>query len=214
CYTVMDIPVRERIGGNVDINGVQETVEKVEEILAPEKFNLVDAIKGKSYPEDYVRVFMDEDAAYRLNKVNKELEVLANLKRDKSEDEQLVFEALEAEAESLRERLVATSLKFTLRGRERAVYDKIAEEARAAHPGEDEDEARAHAENVGCIAASLVSVENGQGLVDDHEFTAEEIDEISKAMPLGEWYRLLDLMMSLTFANSYFDAAVDAGFLS
>jgi len=210
----MDIPVRERIGGNVDINGVQETVEKVEEILAPEKFNLVDAIKGKSYPEDYVRVFMDEDAAYRLNKVNKELEVLANLKRDKSEDEQLVFEALEAEAESLRERLVATSLKFTLRGRERAVYDKIAEEARAAHPGEDEDEARAHAENVGCIAASLVSVENGQGLVDDHEFTAEEIDEISKAMPLGEWYRLLDLMMSLTFANSYFDAAVDAGFLS
>ena len=198
----------------MDINGVQETVEKVEEILAPEKFNLVDAIKGKSYPEDYVRVFMDEDAAYRLNKVNKELEVLANLKRDKSEDEQLVFEALEAEAESLRERLVATSLKFTLRGRERAVYDKIAEEARAAHPGEDEDEARAHAENVGCIAASLVSVENGQGLVDDHEFTAEEIDEISKAMPLGEWYRLLDLMMSLTFANSYFDAAVDAGFLS
>lgn len=198
----------------MDINGVQETVEKVEEILAPEKFNLVDAIKGKSYPEDYVRVFMDEDAAYRLNKVNKELEVLANLKRDKSEDEQLVFEALEAEAESLRERLVATSLKFTLRGRERAVYDKIAEEARAAHPGEDEDEARAHAENVGCIAASLVSVENGQGLVDDHEFTSEEIDEISKAMPLGEWYRLLDLMMSLTFANSYFDAAVDAGFLS
>lgn len=198
----------------MDINGVQETVEKVEEILAPEKFNLVDAIKGKSYPEDYIRVFMDEDAAYRLNKVNKELEVLANLKRDKSEDEQLVFEALEAEAESLRERLVATSLKFTLRGRERAVYDKIAEEARAAHPGEDEDEARAHAENVGCIAASLVSVENGQGLVDDHEFTAEEIDEISKAMPLGEWYRLLDLMMSLTFANSYFDAAVDAGFLS
>lgn len=198
----------------MDINGVQETVEKVEEILAPEKFNLVDAIKGKSYPEDYIRVFMDEDAAYRLNKVNKELEVLANLKRDKSEDEQLVFEALEAEAESLRERLVSTSLKFTLRGRERAVYDKIAEEARAAHPGEDEDEARAHAENVGCIAASLVSVENGQGLVDDHEFTAEEIDEISKAMPLGEWYRLLDLMMSLTFANSYFDAAVDAGFLS
>lgn len=195
----------------MDEKTVQDAVEKVDEILTPKKFNLVDAVRGKAYPEDSVRIFLDEEAAYELTQVNGQLEELARHKEPEKVQE--LYASLEAQAQELKERLIASSLKFTLRGQGGAVYDKIADETAKEFP--DDERTRAIKENIRIIAASTVSVENGEGAIDGNRtFTEEDIEPIYTILSPSERDRLLELMMALAFANTYFDKAVSAGFLS
>lgn len=196
----------------MDEKTIENAIEKVDEILKPEKFNLVDAIKGRSYPEDSIRVYLDEEAAYLLHQTENELSGLSKSQDQDAEGFRELLDDKQRQADEYRERLLATSLKFTLRGRDRVVYDRIQAQSEKDHP--DDDRARALAENCGVMAASILSVENAEGAVDEHEFTAEEVESLYEIMPRNEWLRLLELLYSLTFANSYFDQAVNAGFLS
>lgn len=193
---------------------VQDAVDKVEEILSPKKFNLIDAVQGKAYPEDSVRIFLDEEAAYELTQVNAQLEELSRIK-DRDESTIELYNVTEALAQELKDRLIASSLKFTLRGRGHKVYDEIADRTAREFADVEDDSERGVVENIRIIAASTVSVENGEGAIDgDREFTEEDITPVYELASPGEWKRLLDLMMALAFANTYFDKAVRAGFLS
>lgn len=192
----------------MDDNTVQEAIEKVEEILTPKKFNIVDAIKGRSYPEDSITLYFDEQAAYELYLVNEQMSSLAQDEDGAQSPEGL--EPLEEQAEALRQRIIESSYKFTLRGRDRIVYDNIVDDMEKNYQGDH----RAREENIRCLAKSIVSVEDHEGNVDDHEFTDDEVRALYETLPRPEWDRLIHLLWSLTFANSYFDKAVDAGFLS
>lgn len=189
---------------------VKDSVEKVEEILAPKKFNLVDAIQGRSYPEDSVTVFLDQDAAYELTQVESEMKELAS--RTGRDDEALeAYNLLETEADTLRARIIDTSLTFTLRGIPQATYDSIIESVTK----DEKIENKGHESNVRSIAKMLVRVTNSQGAVDeDREFSRDEVEGIYEAFGSHEWDYLNLTVNGLMFAATYFDSAVDAGFLS
>jgi hypothetical protein len=197
-------------------NNVQDAIEKVDEILSPKKFNLADAIKGKSYPTDSVRVYLDEEAIYELRELEKQLDGLG--KHKNPEEVQELFDATRAQADEAVERLLATSYKITMQSKGHTVYDEIVDEVNAEFAedtGPEVEKRRAHEENIRVIAKSIISVENNEGAIDgDRDFTPEEVQAFYVALPDPEWIRLQELFYKLVFAGTYFDKAVDAGFLS
>lgn len=186
---------------------VQRSVEQVEEILSPKKFNLAEAIQNRSYPEDSVVIFLDQEAAYDLAQVDAAMKTLSDhSERDK--DLLAQYEVYEQEAEALRQRIIESSLKLTLRGLDQATIDATLNEAEKIEDGTPHDT------NVLMLSKVLVSVQDHEGAVDDSPVTVELVEQLYAAMGAHEWDKVMTTMNGVLFAATYFDRAVDAGFLS
>ncbi len=196
---------------DIDASQITDSVEKVNEVLTPKKFNLLDAIQNKAYPEDIVTVFTDEEAAYELQRVNAHLTELAQHKdRDESVLEQ--YTALEAEAEEYRQRILDSSLKIHMRAVPQPVYDRIIREVEDDKTIDERD--KGQVVNERAVAATILKIVDGTGAVDDHEFTGDEVRALRGALGTREWNLITEALFGLTFGATYFDSAVDAGFLS
>lgn len=189
---------------------VEESIEQVNEILEPESFSIVDAITGTSRPEDTVRVYTDRQAAQDLLRMNAEMEEIANRQERGKEIDLEYYEALEDQAQQLREKLLESSYVFTLRGLSR---DEWEVDRNRLRDSDLSDMQVGHEYTILVFARSLVKVEDSKGRVDEREFTVSEAEVIYNMLPPSEWERVNEAIQQLTFASAYFDQAVDAGFL-
>lgn len=189
---------------------VEESIEQVNEILEPESFSIVDAITGTSRPEDTVRVYTDRQAAQDLLRMNTEMEEIANLQERGKEVDLDYYEALEEQAQQLREKVLDSSYVFTLRGLTR---DEWEVDRNRLRDSDLSDMQVGHEYTILVFARSLVKVEDSKGRVDEREFTVSEAEVIYNMLPPSEWERVNEAIQQLTFASAYFDKAVDAGFL-
>jgi hypothetical protein len=73
--------------------------EMVEEAKRPGKFNIVDAVKGRSYPKSQIDVFIDEGVAFIAAELNDELAKIAELMDKKTLNKTSVDEILKKREE-------------------------------------------------------------------------------------------------------------------
>ena len=168
-------------------------------------FSVLDAIQGRSYPEDKVTVYTDLASLYLLTNLEKE--------QASAKDGDAANEFNDAIAE-LREKIKASGLTFHLRGFSTGVTQSINDEARAKF-GEDEslDKGEAFVWRMNkFVAESIIRVENADGELDETRWKVEDVDKLRVYLPDDEWDRLLHLTLNLSFASWEFDQAVNADF--
>lgn len=181
---------------------IAEVLDLVKDAQSPAKFNLAEVIKGRGYPEDSVDIYLDADSAYRLNKLNDELILLT------TEEETA---PLEAEADELAKKILASKLTFHMRGLPQSIVEAIERKSKVNKAGQDEDIVMEYFSRI--IASSIIKVVDAEGNVDDHQFTHEEVSEMRGAFPAESWTALLSAVQKLTLASGYFQGLTDAGFL-
>lgn len=181
---------------------VAEVLSLVEKAQAKGKFNLSDAIKGLANPTDSVEVYLDIYSAYELAKLNEKLI---------NEPDIEISKELEAKAEELAEKIKASRLVFNMRGVDQNMVESLEASYRAKF-AEKPDEMWVEY-MCALVAENIVSVEDADGNIDDHDFTAEEVMVLRASMPKESWEQVLGTMQKLTLATGYFKGLTDAGFL-
>src|SRR5690606_41243066 len=92
---------------------------KVDDARTPKKLNMVGAFKERSCSEASITLNFGEQAAYVLYNVNEQMSSIAQDDEGVQSPEGL--EPLEEQAEALRQRIIESSYKFTLRDRKSVV---------------------------------------------------------------------------------------------
>lgn len=212
-------------------------LEKVEELKAPGKFDLANALKGASYPTDEVSVFLDGEQAHQLN-IN--YDRIAELSQDAlkyragtnggvvdgPEAEPIDAEIAELEEENnfILKEISASVLTFTLRGvapkQWRLIIKKWQKEMKKHF---DLPEEQAEAEewanakiDAELVAKATVKITDAAGNEDTAAVKIETAEELYDTLLQSEWTKLLGGANNLTFANGLFAQAIaaDADFLS
>lgn len=171
------------------------------------KFNLADVVKGRGFPEKSVDIYLDAASAYDLEQVSEELKTTIDKDR---------IAVLEAKAEELTKKIVASRLTFHMRGVSQYSVEYVTEECDKRFP--DDEDGNENPEWIryylsALIAKNIVKVTDAEGNEDEQKFTPEEILELRGALPIDGWQTLVETMQKLTLAGSYFEAVTDSGFL-
>jgi hypothetical protein len=182
----------------------------VEKATAPGTFSVLDAIKGRSYPEDDVTVYTDAAAAYEIRLLE---EKIADVE-DGNE-----VNALDAELERLKHRVRDSKMVFHLRGFNRGVIDGIMKQGREKFPWEDkllpdplERGEGARWANAYYVAESIIRVTDSQGNVDEHHWDVDEVMALQATLPDDVFEKILDKTIELSFAALFFDQTVTPDF--
>lgn len=181
---------------------LDDILTAVKDAQSPAKFNLAEVIKGRGYPEDTIDIYVDSESAYELSKLN-------DLLMEITDEDQA--KPIEAEAKILADKIMASRMTFKMRGLPQAVVEAIDKKARVGKS--DDNEAYALEYFSRLIAATIVSIENANGEVDDHQFTVEEVNDLRGFLPAESWEKLVATTQKLTLASGYFKGLTDAGFL-
>ncbi len=191
--------------------------------IAPEPdetFDLDEFVQGRGYPTDTETVFTNADAAYEHAKVQDRLTALAQ-DRDALDkrstvykEKQAEFEALEIQAAELKQKVLDSALTFHLRGISSGHINKILKDVNAEAAAEKwvGNEAESQA-TYRIMADHIIRVVRADGKVDARKFTADRAANLDFTLPESEWTKLDLKIRELSFKSTYFDSAVDAGFL-
>jgi len=184
-------------------------VDMVEAAQKKGKFSLADAIKNRAYPEKSVDVYVDARSAYELEELNKELQGLTQ-----NSDQDLIAE-MEAKAEVLKGNILSSKLTFHMKGVGQSVVEAANKKAEELFPAKESEQNEDWIPYYLCslVASNIVKVTDSEGNDDLTEYTTDDVLEIRGAIPVDSWAVIVDTMQKLTLASSYFDGAVDAGFL-
>jgi hypothetical protein len=188
----------------MDENSKDEILELVEEAHKRGKFNLVDAIRDRAYPEKSVVVYTDVVSARELYEINEKLDLSA-IARDGEE-----YSKLEKKAKELAERVSESKLVFLMRGLPQTKVDAIGD---SVQPSSSMDLSWSKDYILSLVSASIVKVENHAGEVDEREFTKEDATELYSSLPQDSWMMLVEAVEQLTLATGIFKGITDAGFL-
>lgn len=167
-------------------------------------FSVLDAAKGKSYPQDTVTVYTDTAAAYEAYKLEKRI----NASVDSDE-----VDALALEQKALRDKVKASAKTFLLRGISKGLIKRINEEAEIKFQAELDDRKQNVWANFSYLAAHIISVTDADGAVDERKWSFEDVDTLQDELDDSEFQKIMGLMLELTFATDLFDASVTADFL-
>lgn len=185
--------------------------DKTDDAMLKGKFSLTDYLNKRSYPTAQVVVYLDVANINKLGKANdKMIELARNKKQDQAE-----YEKYEKYAEKFKEAVLESSLRLHLQGIDSGVVEAIREKtdkACEAEGIEDTGEIQRRFESA-LIAANIVKMEDSQGNEDQREFTAEDVDALRAKLPDNQFMSINVKVAELTFDSTYFDSAVDAGFL-
>jgi hypothetical protein len=176
----------------------------VETASAQGTLNVLEAAKGRAYPDDDVVIYTDAKAAYEAHR-------LAVLAADQTDSDKA--DEIGAQEKDARDRVLASALTFHLRGFSRGVIDAINEEARVKFGTEDTGKGDiANWCNLKYVAESIIRVEDAAGGVDEHHWTPEEVRSLYDLLPIESYDKIVNKMFELSFAASLFDTVVDADF--
>jgi hypothetical protein len=188
----------------MDENQTQEILELVDEAHKRGKFNLVDAIKDRAYPEKSVTIYTDVVSARELHEINEKLDMAGMAGDTESYDKH------QKQAEELASRITESKLIFLMRGVPQDKVDSIGDSVQSDAPT---DLSWSKNYILGLVAASIVKVENHAGEVDEREFTAEDSSKLYSSLPQESWMMLVEAVEQLTLATGIFKGITDAGFL-
>lgn len=182
---------------------IAEVLDLVEKAQARGSFSLADAIKGKSNPSDSVEIYLDDESAYELTKINDQLIL---------ELDEEYTKPLEEKAAVLAQKIKDSKLTFKMRGIDQLLVEQTEKKVRAKYDdAENEDWWKEYI--CALVALNIVSVENAKGEVDEHVFTTEEVVELRNTLSPESWNKIIATMQKLTLATGYFKGLTDAGFL-
>ncbi len=173
-------------------------MDTVETATAQGTFSVLSFVQETAYPEGEVKIYTDVAGAKELLRANAERQLLETKDMEKAEE-------LTPRIEELTKRIEATALTFHLKGFPPGVVQDM---MTAHNTPEDENAADAH-----LIAKAIVKVTNPDGAVDDHYWTAEEVNQLRANIAEGQWSALLSAVGDVLFNAAVFNTAVDAGFL-
>lgn len=114
--------------------------EMVEEAKKPGKFNIVDAVKGRSYPKSKVEVFIDEEVAFHVSEINELINNIGEEMDKKNVDKKHLDELMAkrdnilSEREKLIEEMGGTKYIFHLTGISEGARLDIYDKALAKYP--------------------------------------------------------------------------------
>lgn len=188
----------------------------VDDATAKGSFSVLDAARGRSYPQDTVSVYTDEEAAYEVHRLNQV---------DADEKDSAAHESRVAEIDALKERVKASVLTFRMRGVSDKVKDSINKETIAKFGeavisdtgqwisgGADFGDG-ADWNNAKLLAEHILDVTDAEGNVDSHHWTPEEIIDLrTNVLPEDQFQELVGMLFKLSFAKNWFDASVTPDF--
>lgn len=180
-----------------------EVLSLVEKAQSKGNFNLGDFIKGRGYPEDEVEIYFDVASAYEISKLNDHLITLTDPEE---------AAPIEAQIRELEKKVLASRLKFHMRGIDQKQVQAIEASEKSGLEGQPDDNWYVDY-MCALVAANIVSVENADGEVDARLFTKEDAVELRGVLPGESWDKLVGTMQKLTLATGYFKGLSDAGFL-
>lgn len=184
--------------------------ERTTAALTKGVFNLKDALDKRTYPTAKVIVYLDAANIVKLSKANDKMTQLAQAEERNIPE----YEKYERAAEKFKKAVLASALTVHLRGVDSGVYQakRLEADTLAEEKGWSAGEREEHYEH-SIIAASMVKVEDVEGNADQREFTVEDVDALAIKLPIEQFVLIDRKVAELTFETSYFDSAVDAGFL-
>lgn len=211
--------------------------EHVEEMKAPETFNLSDALSGVTRPKDEVTVYLDGERAQQLDDVLGEISEIgrqiAALPKTGGITGNPEEERLQKELDELNElvpllvdTIKASALTFHLRGLAPKQTDLIVKswekklKPESKQPTQEEladiDEDRSKKINAELIAKCTVKIVNGEGKVSTGALSIEAVEALRDEISKPEYNRLVNVANGLCVAGNLFNSvmASDADFLS
>lgn len=168
-------------------------------------FDVLAAAKGRTYPTKDVTIYTDHEAAHQIA-------VLERQANDAMHNDDVDIDAIDEQINALREQVKASALTFHMRGIGPGVRTSVEMKIKQT-TGLSETE-RVRLSNASYLAEHIVRVTNAAGAVNEEMWTPEKVSELLDVIPDESAIKLYKAMAELTFQASYFDAAVDADFLS
>jgi hypothetical protein len=195
-----------------------EIVAAAEEAMKPGKFNILDVLKSRSYPEAEVNVYVDEATAYEaskvseqlnsLDKTDKKLEEKFNALIKKIEDSKYVF-TISGISEGKREELYKIAAeKYPIEYKE----DKnvlTGETKREEISNEDRDSLLTNLIWAECVTKIVAP----DGSVQD-SLTVEDAKELREFLPIASNSIINDTIQKMRAATAVFLYKVDEDFLA
>lgn len=186
------------------VNEVQERTTAAKE---KGTFNFTDVLNKRSYPTARVVVYLDVASIVKLAKINERLTKLAQSRENNDAE----YEKYERLADKVKGAVLASALTIHLRGLDSGVVKALQTKAQGTEDMDDDEKETFYFQLL--TSQSITKIEDAEGNVDQREFTIEDVAALQNTLP-PEQFSLLDQKVGeLTFETSFFEAAVDAGFL-
>jgi hypothetical protein len=188
---------------------IEEAVKLAEKAQDRKVFNLADFVKGRSYPEAEVVIFLDDNAGLKI------AELKDNLSGEKNPD---VVDSIQKRIDELTQEIHNSALIFKMRGVSQEIVEAILKKTNLRHNIAKSSDGANNPEWMRdyitmLIGENIISVTNAFGEVDSEHFDFDKIETLRINLPSSEWGKLVEAMEKLTLAGGYFDNISDVGFL-
>ena len=208
--------------------------EMVEEAKKPGKFNIVEAVKGRAYPQLDVEVFIDEDAAYVATQIESEIKKVTDEMDSNSDNEELKkltesYEEFLAKKNEIIESMGGSRYVFHLQGISEGVRNDLYDKALEKFPmkyetdrnpltGEStkkeiEDEKRNKYFTDMLWSSYIVKITAPDGSEQDG-ISVEDASELRRSLPIASASKITDAIEKMRVATAVFMLSVDEDFLA
>ena len=208
----------------------QDILDSVEKAKTPGTFKILDVIQGRGYPEQVVRIYLDEATAYQAALVREELEELDG-KPNSSINEKKRADLIEKQ-EELIEELQKSMFTFHLRGISEAKREEIYNQAKKKYPieyekpsdlialtGQKQERVEKESPERDTLFTELLWAESIQKIVspegDEQEgMTYSEVKQMRGLLPLASSAALNSAIEKLRVSSAIFMSQVNEDFLA
>ena len=208
----------------------QDILDSVEKAKTPGTFKILDVIQGRGYPEQVVRIYLDEATAYQAALVGEELEELDG-KPNSSINEKKRADLIEKQ-EELIEELQKSMFTFHLRGISEAKREEIYNQAKKKYPieyekpsdlialtGQKQERVEKESPERDTLFTELLWAESIQKIVspegDEQEgMTYSEVKQMRGLLPSASSAALNSAIEKLRVSSAIFMSQVNEDFLA
>jgi len=204
-----------------DLMSEQEIIELVEEAKKPGKFNIMDVVKERAFPEQEVNVYLDEQTAYLASDMNDKI------KQTSPSDKE--YTKMEDELSKLLSKLEESKYVFTIRGISEAKRDEILKLASDKYPIEYREEKNTYTGEVKreeiedqdrnnlftsmLWSEHIVKIVSPDGSVQDN-ISPEDVKSLRGLLPLASSATINRTIEKIRAASAIFMMSVDEDFLA
>ena len=208
----------------------QDILDSVEKAKTPGTFKILDVIQGRGYPEQVVRIYLDEATAYQAALVKEELEELDG-KPNSSINEKKRADLIEKQ-EDLIEELQKSMFTFHLSGISESKREEIYNQAKKKYPieyekpsdlialtGQKQERVEKESPERDTLFTELLWAESIQRIVspegDEQErMTYSEVKQMRGLLPLASSAALNSAIEKLRVSSAIFMSQVNEDFLA
>lgn len=169
----------------------------------PRTFDIFEVAQGRSYPQDIIDIYTDQDAAFHAARLDTKIA---------TENDADVVNELDAERKVLLEKVKVSRLTFHLKGLSQKAIRAVEIQADAKFGEGDVKDDKPHTEkirwrNFAFLAAHIAAVYNARDERDSRVWTSEDVLSLAELLPEESFNKLMVAMQDLTFQAAYFEQA-------